>query len=68
VQAPAVQLPPAFPAAPVAVKKYFCYLNNEVEGPFDAAALKKMFFEGQIVAETQCCLEGANEWKNYQDI
>ena len=68
VQAPAVQLPPPFPAPPVAAKKYFCYFNDEVKGPFDATTLKKMFFEGQITAETQCCLEGANEWKNYQDI
>jgi hypothetical protein len=68
VQAPAVQLPAAFPAPPIAAKKYFCYLDNEVKGPFDAATLKKMFFEGRITAETQCCLEGAEEWNNYQDI
>jgi hypothetical protein len=68
VQAPAVQLPTAFPVPPVAAKKYFCYLNDGVKGPFDAATLKKMFFEGQITAETQCYLEGANEWKNYQDM
>ena len=50
------------------IRNYFCYLNSEIIGPFDAASLKKMFFEGQITAQTQCYLEDGNEWNSYQEI
>ena len=59
---------PRPPQPPVSNSKYFCYLNNEVQGPFEFSTLTSLYSQNQISDETQCCLEGSEEWISYNNI
>ena len=56
---PVAPMPPSPPQ-----RKYFCYLNNEVSGPFDIKTLRQL----KLSADAQCCLEGSETWINYGEI
>jgi hypothetical protein len=47
--------------------KYFCFIDDEVKGPFDIRILRHLKVSGQIHDETPCCLEGEGVWHTVKD-
>jgi len=58
--------PPARPATHQS--KFFCYVSEEVQGPFDMNDLQLMRNQNKIDDVTQCCREGSEEWTTYERI
>jgi hypothetical protein len=49
--------------------KYFVWLNEQQQGPFDEDAIQKMVSEGQISHETLLCPEGGQlDWTSAKDL
>jgi GYF domain 2 len=56
------------PPLPPASGRYYVYLNGEVKGPYMREQLIALYDTGTIVADTQCCLEGTEQWERYLDL
>jgi hypothetical protein len=49
--------------------KFFVWLNNQQEGPFDERAIQKMLLEKQITRDTLICPEGGDlDWIPVKDL
>jgi len=70
---------PVFYAAPVATEaaiapdapltlRFFCYVGEQVVGPYKASDLKAMRSEGQIDDSTMICEEGETAWASLDSI
>jgi len=59
--------PPMLPPAPPD-RRYYCYIDNQVQGPYDSQTLKQLYFSAQITDDTSCCLVGTEIWKSYKEI
>jgi len=59
---PQSQAAPEPPAPPH--PRYFCFLNEQVIGPFALPALRQM----TLPADTPICLEGSESWTRYGDV
>lgn len=53
---------------PLAVKRYYVYLQNEVKGPYLHEQLLALYDTGTIKHDTQCCLEGTEQWTPYLEL
>src|SRR5437868_2805360 len=47
---------------------YFAWLNEQQEGPFDEAAIRKMISDRRIVKATLIYAEGGKDWSPAQDL
>ncbi len=56
------------PASPLAAKRYYVYLQNEVKGPYLHEQLLALHDTGTIKHDTQCCLEGTEQWTPYLEL
>ena len=56
------------PPLPATSRRYYVYLNSEIKGPYLREQLKALYDTGTIATDTQCCLEGAEEWTPYLDL
>ena len=45
--------------------RYYVYLQNEVKGPYLHEQLVALHNTGAIKNDTQCCLEGTEQWTPY---
>ena len=49
--------------------KFFVWLNEKQQGPFDDETIQKMVLEGQITHETLLCLEGGDlDWTPAKEL
>lgn len=49
--------------------KFFVWLNEQQQGPFDQEAIQKMVSDGQITHETLLCLEGGDlDWTPAKEL
>jgi TM2 domain-containing membrane protein YozV len=63
--------PPTLPPSPPpkrAEAKYFCFVSEQVHGPYPFGDLMAMRSQNQIDDDTQCCLEGSDAWVSFKDI
>jgi len=56
------------PPLPLPVKRYYVYLQNEVKGPYLREQLLDLHDTGAITDDTQCCLEGTEQWAPYLEL
>jgi hypothetical protein len=48
--------------------KFFVWLNDKQEGPFDEEAIRQMLSQGQIAQDTLACPEGSEDWVSVKDL
>ncbi len=41
----------------------YCWLNEQVTGPFDYAALSELQAEGKVTPDSLVCVEGETDWQ-----
>jgi hypothetical protein len=56
------------PASPAPAKRYYVYLQNEVKGFYLHEQLLALRDTGTIKQDTQCCLEGTEQWTPYLEL
>jgi len=52
---------------PTPTKRFFCFTQDKVEGPFSLVELAGLLRAKHIEASTPLCLEGTEEWINFCD-
>ena len=52
---------------PSATKRYFCFTEEKVEGPFILVELAGLLHGKHIDGDTPVCLEGSDEWLYFKD-
>ncbi len=52
---------------PHPTKRYFCFVQENVIGPFNLVELAGLMRDKQIDGDTPLCLEGTEEWINFRD-
>jgi hypothetical protein len=63
-----IKAAPIRPPLPATSRRYYVYLNGEIKGPYLREQLRALYETGTIATDTQCCLEGAEEWRPYLDL
>jgi hypothetical protein len=48
-------------------KRFFCFVQEKVEGPFELVELAGLLHAKHIDADTPLCAEGSEEWLLFQD-
>ena len=48
-------------------RRFFCFTNDKVEGPFELVELAGLLRAKHIEADTPLCAEGTEEWSNFRD-
>ncbi len=48
-------------------KRFFCFVAEKVEGPFDVVELAGLWRAGHVTSETPVCVEGSEQWLCLQD-
>jgi len=56
------------PPAHVSETSYYIFLEDTVEGPFPIETLNRMLAIGHITPDTQCCIDGSDEWNSIKDL
>jgi hypothetical protein len=56
------------PPLPSTSSRYYVYLNGEVKGPYLREQLVALHDTGTLTGDTQCCLEGSEQWTPYLDL
>jgi len=52
---------------PQPTKRYFCFVQDNVVGPYVLIELAGLLRDKHIDADTPLCLEGTEEWINFRD-
>ena len=53
---------------PPVAKRFFCFVGDKVEGPFDQVELSGLLHQGHLTPETQVCPEGSEAWKPFGEM
>ncbi len=48
--------------------RYYVFLGEAVKGPCDVDQLKALEDAGAINGDTQCCIEGTEDWFSFSAI